>query len=282
MTRARRRALVLGGGGIAGIAWETGLLAGLAESGVRPVDDADIIVGTSAGATVAAQATSGVTLEQLYAAWVEGKAIREPAPDVDFTALMQRIREAVSGEHDPPAVRRLIGTLALDVAHPESERRQRIAARLPAHEWPDRPIVLTAIDVSTGDLHLFDRTSGVALVDAVAASSAVPGVWPPVTINGRRYMDGGARSATNTDLAHEYDRILVLEALRLPESRDVSRLEDPLRIRVISPDADSLAAQGDRPLDPDVGTPCAIAGYRQARAVSTSIADFWTLTGIPT
>jgi NTE family protein len=280
LTEAGRRALVLGGGGIAGIAWEIGLLAGLAEHGVRPVDDAAIIIGTSAGAQVAAQATSGMSLRQLYATWVEGRANSEPSPDVDFAALMLRIRAVVGDERDPTAVRRLIGTLALEVAYLESERRQMIAARLPTHEWPDRPIVLTAIEVSTGELKLFDRTSGVGLVDAVAASSAVPGVWPPVAINGHRYMDGGVRSATNTDLVYDYDRLLVLEALHLPESRDVLRIEDPQRIRVIGPDPDSVAAQGDRPLDPDVGTQCAIAGHRQARAIYASIADFWTLTGV--
>ena len=61
-----------------------------------------------------------------------------------------------------------------------------------------------------GEFVAFEKSSGVSLVDAVAASCAVPGVWPPVTINGRRYIDGGMRSAVNADLAAGYERVVVL------------------------------------------------------------------------
>jgi NTE family protein len=60
------RALVLGGGGVAGIAWMTGLLAGLADAG-QDVTGADLLVGTSAGAAVAAQVGSGLSLDALFA-----------------------------------------------------------------------------------------------------------------------------------------------------------------------------------------------------------------------
>ena len=92
----------------------------------------------------------------------------------------------------------------------EPVRRAVIAARLPSHEWPAHPLVVTAIDAHSGAFTRFDASSGVPLVDAVAASCAVPGVWPPVSIGGRRYIDGGVRSVTNADLASGCGRVLVL------------------------------------------------------------------------
>src|SRR6478752_1454482 len=170
----QRTALVLGGGGITGIAWELGLLAGLAEAGVD-LSSADLVVGTSAGSVVGAQLTSG----------------------------------------DHPAFRRRIGALALAAEKAgrtpsEQERLDVIGARLISPEWPERPFAVTAVDAETGEFRTFDRSSGVPLVSAVAASCAVPGVYPPVSIGGRRYIDGGMRSAANADLAKGYDRLVVL------------------------------------------------------------------------
>ena len=85
-----------------------------------------------------------------------------------------------------------------------------IAQRLPSHDWPDRDLRISAIDTATGELVTFDRSSGVGLVDAVAASCAVPGVWPPVTIGDRRYMDGGVGSSVNMALADDCDVVVVL------------------------------------------------------------------------
>jgi len=72
---------------------------------------------------------------------------------------------------------------------------------------------VTAVDAATGEFRTFDRDSGVPLVQAVAASCAVPGVYPPVTIGGRRYVDGGMRSAANVDLAAGVERVVVLAVL---------------------------------------------------------------------
>ena len=117
---------------------------------------------------------------------------------------------------DAPAeeVRREIGRLALAADRvPERERRAIIEARLPRHEWPDQLLRITAIDAESGAFVVFDRSSGVSLVDAVAASCAIPVVWPAVTIGGRRYIDGGMRSGVNADVALHYDRVLVIEPL---------------------------------------------------------------------
>jgi NTE family protein len=88
-----------------------------------------------------------------------------------------------------------------------------IVSRLPSHTWPDDRLVVVAVDAVSGERQVFTRASGVDLVDAVAASCAVPGVWPPATIGSRRSMDGGTYSTDNADLAVGYDRVLVL-ALR--------------------------------------------------------------------
>ena len=89
-------------------------------------------------------------------------------------------------------------------------RRRVIEHRLPSHDWPERDLRITAIDVATGELVVFDSSSGVALVDAVAASCAVPGTWPPVTIGERRYMDGGVGSSVNTAVAADCATAVVL------------------------------------------------------------------------
>ena len=92
----------------------------------------------------------------------------------------------------------------------EAVRRNVIAQRLPSHDWPDRDLRITAIDIGTGELVAFDRKSGVELVDAVAASCAVPGAWPLVTIGERRYMDGGVGSTMNLKLATDCESVGVL------------------------------------------------------------------------
>ncbi|HEX5406664.1 MAG TPA: patatin-like phospholipase family protein, partial [Pseudonocardiaceae bacterium] len=269
------RALVLGGGGVAGIAWETGILAGLAESGVD-VLDADLLIGTSAGSMVAAQVASGGRLEQLLARQIEpAQQTTELTPTQDIPAMMTRFVEVLSAAGDPADLRRRMGELALSTETvPEEARREVMLARLPVHEWPQRAVRITAVDTATGDLVVFDRESGVSLVDAVGASCAVPGVWPPVTINGARYMDGGMRSTENADLAAGYDKVLVLQVLRMPEGSpwagvladQVAQLREAgSAVHVLTADDASTAAFSTNPLDPAVRTPSGLAGLAQGR-----------------
>lgn len=85
-----------------------------------------------------------------------------------------------------------------------------IAARLPAADWPERDLRIPAVDAVTGEVVIFTRDSGVTLVDAVTASCAVPGIWPPASIGDHRYVDGGVRSSANADLAAGADQILLI------------------------------------------------------------------------
>ncbi|MGW7194048.1 patatin-like phospholipase family protein, partial [Streptomyces sp. NPDC054838] len=209
-----KTALVLGGGGLTGIGWETGILCGLAAAGTD-LTTADLVVGTSAGSVVGAQLTSGLlTPRELYERQL-GDAAGEVAARLG-AAIFARYAVTMLRSRDAAAYRRRVGAFALAAdTGPEAVRREVLKARLVSSEWPERRLVVTAVDALTGALTAFDRESGAGLLDAVSASCAVPGVWPPVTVDGRRYIDGGVRSATNADLAADYERVVIVAPMAL-------------------------------------------------------------------
>ncbi len=270
-------ALVLGGGGVAGIAWITGLLAGLAEAGQDLRAGADVLIGTSAGATVAAQLGSGLPLEELFARQVDpALQSRELMAEIDWEKFAADLQPYMSPSMTQTEQLRNVGRFALDAdTVPEVKRLAVIESRLPSHAWPARPVKLTAVDCASGELTVFDAASGVSLVEAVAASTAVPGVWPPVTIGGRRYMDGGVRSADNADLAAGAERVVVISPMGmdspLPSPMPLREVlaglkEGGATVTVISPDEASAAAIGVNALDPATRVPAATAGRAQGRA----------------
>ncbi len=271
-----RHALVLGGGGVAGIAWMTGLLAGLADAG-DDLTGADILIGTSAGAAVAAQLGSGLALDELFGRQAEPeRQSAEIAANVDLAKFAEEIAAYLAGAATPADALRRIGTYALEAQTvPESARLAAIASRLPSQDWPAREIRLVAVDAETGEMRVFDARSGVQLVDAVAASCAVPGIWPPVTIDGRRYVDGGIRSSDNADLAAGAERITIISPIgynsALPSALPLRDVVATLReagsaVTVLTPDAASVVAMGANPLDPATRTPAARAGRAQGVA----------------
>jgi NTE family protein len=276
----RGRALVLGGGGVTGIAWETGMLAGLAEAGIE-LTSADLVVGTSAGSVVGAQILSGASLADLYAAQLTD-ATGEIAARMGATTML-RFVAALLWPGDEQNARARLGRAALKARTvPEAERRAVIERRLPSAEWPERRLLIASVDALTGELRIFDRSSGVPLPDAVAASCAVPLVWPPITIDGRRYIDGGVRSATNADLAAGCDRVVVLApityALRRSGSirNQLASLGPSIRSVVISPDAAARKAIGSNVLDPAHRVMSARAGHAQSPGVTDSVAAVWS------
>jgi NTE family protein len=279
MTSMTRRAVVFGGGGITGIAWEWGILAGLAAKGVE-LTDSDLVVGTSAGSVVGAQVAAGLDVEERY-------QVQLAPPDGEVAAtlgrgLLLRYALAMVGPRTPRQVRVRIGRLALRARTvPESTRVNVIESRLPVHEWPDRHLLITAVDAETGEFRAFDRDAGVPLVLAVAASCAVPGVWPPVTIDGRRYMDGGVRSGANADLAAGYDRVVVLAPLPrgmgplTGAETQVEALRARSRVALVTPDPAALRAFGRNVLDPAKRAAAARAGLAQAASVLDSVRAVW-------
>lgn len=274
MSRSKNKALVLGGGGVVGIAWETGLLAGLASKGVNLLD-ADLIVGTSAGAAVAAQVTT-TPLEKLYRDQIEGTGAPEPAIDIDMQSLLGQIAELLASTPDPVEARRKIGALALERDRvPEAERRAIIEARLASHEWPEQLVQLATIQADTGEFKVLDKNSGISIVDAVAASCAIPVVWPPVTIDGKRYYDGGLRSSTNTDVADGYAKVIAVEVMPLPETSDVRDISGNVELHTIRIDETSKKAIGENLLDPDARSAAAKAGYDQGARIADEIKAFW-------
>jgi NTE family protein len=286
-TPAAGRALVLGGGGLSGIAWETGILAGLAAGGAD-VTSAEYVLGTSAGATVAAQIGSGLPVTDLFdRQTVPALQSAELAPDLGRVVELMESWEKLPLEFpDPAELRRVIGQRALEVQTvPEAERRAVIAGRLPQHSWPSRKLAVVAVEAHTGDVRVFDKDSGADLVDAVTASCAIPGIWPPVTIGASRYIDGGARSVVNADLAAGYQRILILAPMADPSlDEQVAGLEaagEQVQVQVITPDDESTAAFGLNPLDPAVRAPVARAGYAQGERAAAAVARLWQRPDFP-
>lgn len=269
---------------MAGIAWELGVLCGLGDVDTElqsGVIAADVIVGTSAGSAVAAQVASGTAIDTLYAAQLD-EVSNEIEVDVDFEDLMTRFVAAAGGAQGAEDMRRRIGALALDTPTvSEAVRRAVIAARLPDPSWPDRTLLVTAVDAHSGELTVFTRESDVELADAVAASCAVPGVWPPVTIGGHRYIDGGVRSGTNADLAVGCERVLVITPSQADAPQPWGSLDDeihqlePAAVHVIFADVASTAAFGTNPLSPAVRGPSARAGRAVGRAAAADLAAFW-------
>ena len=293
-------ALVLGGGGAPGNAWEIGIIAGLSEAGLDMTEAADLVVGTSAGATAAAQVRSGIPPAELLASVLSPPVqpvgqIREQPPSLPVATVFERMRAIGAAATSADDLRRAMGAFGLEsdsILGPGAEQRRAIvAARLPHPEWPDRPMVVVAVDAHTGELAAFDRESGVELVDAVTASTALPGLVPTVSINGARYIDGGVRSPDNADLASGYAHVVVLsplggrsgpppegqfEGLRRPPGADLAGQVEALRkqgshVEVITPDADSRAAFGTNLMDPATRIPAARAGFAQGKQEATRV-----------
>jgi len=276
---ASDRSLVLGGGGVTGIAWELGVVEAWLRSGVD-VRTADLAIGTSAGSAVAAQLWSGAPVEELVARQLDASTT-ELLPTMDLDLVIRIFMEAAEtpGTHEERCA--VVGALALEAPTlPEAVRREIVAARLPSTEWSDRPLLITAVDCETGGFALFDRTKDVELVDAVAASCAIPGVWPPVTINGRRYMDGGVWSPTNAFLAGEHERVVVLSPLpaeQVPAAKaEVARLREAgADVLFLEADGAALAEMGPNPLDPAKRSVALEAGRRQGEASLDALRAIW-------
>jgi NTE family protein len=280
-----------------GIGWESGIVSGLIEGGVD-LPQADLIVGTSAGSFIGANLAMGRNIAHLAEAYITEQ--QEPVPAAqpaarppDLSILIGKMQEAVFGVRPAKEVRAEIGAWALTSKTVSEE--QFIASfggwlsRLPEDAWPERPYACTAVDAADGSFVVWNKEANVGLARAVASSCSVPGIFPPITIRGRRYIDGGMRSATNADVAKGYDAVLIVavtvqvtdpamaERFRKPLENELKILrESNARVELIMPDAASLEAFGMNLMDRSSRPAAAKAGLSQGRADAARLRSFWS------
>ncbi|MBL7258112.1 patatin-like phospholipase family protein [Paractinoplanes lichenicola] len=272
-------ALVLGAGGITGIAWHLGVLIGLRSEGVD-LTTADLLVGTSAGSVTGTLIATGADLAE--ARHIEaGLGATDPPFRPDWERGTQAYALLHDEARDPASIRAGVGELAVAAEVVDEESYvAALARRLPVHDWPARPLLITAVNTAGGDPVVWDRTSGVPLDRAVAASCAVPCVFPPVTVNGGRYMDGGVRSGTNADLAAGASRVIVMAPLAPVRihgapAGEIEGLRQRSKVALIAPDEETLAVLGPNPMDSTRWEPVIEAGIAQGRRLAPEAATVW-------
>ena len=273
-------ALVLGGGGPVGGAWLTGVLAGLTEAGID-LGSADVVIGTSAGAVFGSRLRSGVPAADLYERQLSGAdAVRLPVT----ARQTARFLWAALGSRDPQrSIERLARAALRARTGPESDVFDTVGSLLAdVRGWPERELRIAAVDAQSGQTEVFDSHSGATLLEAVAASCAVPVVWPPVTVVGRRWMDGGSRSTANLQLARGYRRVLAVAPVpravgphpsAAQQAAELS--DDGARVILLSPDRAARRVMGRNMADDTRRPAAARAGHAQASALAPSVADVW-------
>jgi NTE family protein len=286
LVNVKRKALVLGGGGTVGIAWEAGIAAGLLESGVN-LSDADLLIGTSAGSVVATLLASGVDPRQFLALQVAAGGAPPTAITQTDTATLQAIHAKWTTADELNAdLRQEIGSMALAARTiTETEWIANFVQNLGGEVvWPERPLLVTAVDAFTGAFVTWAKGAGVPLHLAMAASCTVPGLFPPVTIGDSRYVDGGVRSATNADLAAGYETVVIVAPLATPAhplghrlvGREIAELQARgTATELLLPDHEAMAAFGGNIMDASRIGPAAEAGVRQGRAFAGQLAELW-------
>ncbi len=261
------RALVLGGGGLLGAAWEAGLVAGLAEEGLD-IAKFDRIIGTSSGAIIGSQLGLGRTPEYLFMgqlAMAEKYRNQNSGPSAGTppipgwqVEMSRELQEAYLAGEVPKEVMAKIGRLALETElQPEERFLDNFRSMFRAGEdWPEVFACVT-IDAADGTLAVWDRDSGVDLLHAVAASAASPFFTSPVHVGGRACMDGGLRSTTNADLAEGAGSVLIAAPALAFMPGLISQVKREMAVIgqkggnavLIAPDRASVAAMGSNPMD---------------------------------
>ncbi len=286
-----RRGVCLGGGGTWFVAWQVGYLQTLADRGLR-VDEADRFVGTSAGSIVAATLAHHrlrlVHLETRVMSRLP-RLLAELFPTGHAEPSQQRALDlyATAADDEPTTIAR-IGHAALAADTPSVETMPRSLFTLLGGDWDSEALWMTCVDAFTGERCVLTRATGVAVNHGAAASSAVPGIFAPQPIAGRRCMDGGVSgSATHLDLLAGADRALVLSFFLDAE------LKEPLLTLVpggLGSDLDQLRSSGtsvfvrapeqhpwqpDEVMDPRLIPEAMALGCRQAEGDVEEFAAFW-------
>jgi NTE family protein len=279
--------LVLSGGGPLAVAWECGVAAGLARAGVA-LGAADFILGTSAGAIVGAQLAAGrdpVAMADAIMAETDGVPPPGAQRHYQHPAVM-KLPDLFALSQTGEAGCIEVGSYAMAASTIETETPyiERMQLAIGMNAWPRGNLGLVAVSVADGRPEILRRESGATIAAAVAASCCLPGLSPPVTILGRRYMDGGMRSTANADLAAGFGSVLVLcfhlpgrpgeRALARIAAQSEALAKTGTRVCVISPDAAGLAAIGPRHLDLIRRPEVARAACAQGSTAADVIGDF--------
>jgi NTE family protein len=224
-------AIVLAGGGERVIPLHISALDRLARAGYDP-GAATAVVGTSAGAFVAARLTTGLPLA------APPLRSTRPASFARLAALWSSI------DGSPADRRRHLGALALRHRGDPDALVARVRAHLPDAPWP-APLRIVTIDAASGERVALTAASGVPLARAVAASRAIPTVDPPVAVAGRRCIDGALGSATNADLVPAADAAAVFISTGLSDP-PIAGTPEPLWAQALAREVRELEAAGRR------------------------------------
>jgi NTE family protein len=282
-------ALVMSGGGPVAVAWEAGLLAGLEGEGIS-FSDADLVLGTSAGAIVGAQLRCGKTAQSIAAAILDeargiaprgGTMLANPEALARLPSLFMK---AQMPSPNPAATRAEIGAYSLSVAPQSEEAAIRPFSHMVGERWPDRPFGCAVVDAITGEVEVLAKDCGAPLAAAVAASCSLPGISPPITIAGRSYIDGGFASAANADLATGFREVVILAFHRLGGAaprviegaeRQAEKLRaEGARVIVIHPEHRCLALIGEDGMNFRARPAVAEAAITQGISLAAELARF--------
>lgn len=273
-SRSLRVGLVLGAGGPVGHAFHAGVLRALGEGLGWDARDADLVVGTSAGAQVGALLRAGLSGEDL-AARASGHPLRPEAAEIARHYVRPNHKEPhpnAPRSRAPAAPRFLLEALRrpahfkpgrlVSALLPEGRVRLHAQAeglrRVFGERWPERGLWITAVHLDSGDRVAFGAPGSpeVDVGTAVACSGAVPGVHEPVRWRGRRYVDGGVASATHLDLLAEsgLDVVVVssplsmFSAMRALLRSEIRRLERKVPVIAFEPRGEALRVMGFNPM----------------------------------
>lgn len=274
--------LVLGGGGQCGIAWEIGLLKGLADHGIE-LRLSEQIIGTSAGSQVGAVIASNKTWEEIWNEQID-EEINEVNPNPNMGEVFdeyERItKEATNGDDWVEKLCEFAKTY--QVAVTEDEHIKRIKERIGDIQWGDN-LIITGTDIETVRRKTWKQEDNINIHQALSASSSLPGVWPPTTIDGKQYSDGGSYSMENADLATETEKVIILSPnvqvdtpISLKQQVD-QLIQEGKQVLSLIPNASVVAKfneMGNNPVDPSIRKVIAAASREQGLADSNKVKEF--------
>lgn len=277
-----RVGIVLGGGGETGVAWQTGVLAALADQAGLTPDVVDVVVGTSAGAVSGSYFSAGLDLNELVEKERSGDVMTVPLESGGgMSAIPQELIAALSATEGTIEERnKVIGQLALKASPPISgaDFVNYVTSMLSGAEWPESDFRITSVNAETGATVLWKRADGVPLAAAIASSVAVPGFLPAIEINGQHYTDAPRASFSASLVAEKDLNVIVYIGMPTPnlsntiEEEALTKLEaEGLKVVRITGGDGSEELIRDA-LNPELRPRAAEMGLRDGEAAAQSVA----------